>query len=58
MPEFPRSLEVIKKEAKAKMKICLQCEEMNKAIKTCKQCNCFLPAKVLVPGLHCPLDKW
>ena len=58
MPEFPRSFEQMKKEAKEKMKICLLCDEMNKSIKTCKQCNCFLPAKVLVTGLHCPLDKW
>ena len=41
-----------------RMKICLQCEHFFKATKQCKKCGCFMPIKVRLPGLHCPVDKW
>lgn len=52
------SFQAMKEAAVEKMKICLQCEHYQKSTRTCKVCRCFLPAKVLVPGLHCPKEKW
>jgi len=41
-----------------KMKICLQCDQFFKPTKQCKKCGCFMPVKVRIPGMHCPLKKW
>lgn len=38
--------------------ICTVCDKFNSTFKTCKECGCFMPAKTLVPGSRCPLDKW
>jgi ribosomal protein L32 len=56
--EKKRTLQDIKNEAVQKMKVCLQCEHYKQKTRTCAVCRCFLPAKVLIPGLHCPKDKW
>lgn len=48
----------LKKQAVDRMKICIQCEEFRSNIKQCKQCGCFMPAKVLMSKMKCPLDKW
>ena len=48
----------ITKEAVDKMKICLQCEHFFKPTKQCKKCGCFMPVKVRIPRLHCPVGKW
>lgn len=37
--------------------ICEACDRLNKAY-LCKECSCFMPAKVLVKSAQCPLDKW
>lgn len=49
-----------KKEAVGKIKICLECEHFRPGTKTCKICGCFMPAKVLIRGAHCPDNppKW
>ena len=47
-----------KKEAVEKMKICLQCEEFIKLTRQCKKCGCFMPLKVMLPGMKCPIGKW
>ena len=38
--------------------ICIQCENFNSTIKTCKLCNCFMPVKAALPGTECPIGKW
>lgn len=47
-----------KQEAVRRMKICMKCDKYKPVTKQCSLCNCFMPAKVLVPGLHCPDEKW
>ena len=41
-----------------KYAFCLECDRFQRFIKRCKECGCFMPLKVNVPGLHCPIDKW
>lgn len=36
---------------------CKECTEFT-ALKTCKQCNCFMPVKVALVFAFCPLRKW
>lgn len=38
--------------------ICGDCPELIKKIQICKQCGCFMPAKVWLMDAHCPLNKW
>lgn len=48
-----------KRESIEKMKICLQCDDhFNKVTKQCKKCGCFMPIKVMIPGMKCPIKKW
>ena len=44
--------------ASKRMKICMTCEHFFKPTRQCKKCGCFMPIKVRIPGLHCPIDKW
>jgi len=44
--------------ARERYTICKTCEEFNPIIKTCKQCGCFMPAKVTVSQIQCPVSKW
>lgn len=52
------SLENIRRLAVDRTKVCLKCPKFSKMTKTCQACGCFVPAKVLIPGIHCPDDKW
>lgn len=45
-------------EAKRRYKICQACPMFRPGIRTCASCGCFLPAKVMVPVMHCPEKKW
>ena len=38
----------------ARLSICKQCQHFNHIIKTCKLCNCFMPAKTLIKSASCP----
>ena len=38
--------------------ICKECPELIPVINTCKQCGCFMTAKVKLPNAECPLGKW
>jgi len=38
--------------------ICKSCDEFNNAVKLCKKCGCFMPAKVTVTYAACPIGKW
>lgn len=42
---------------KEKFEICKSCEFLRRN-STCKKCNCFMPVKVRLPLLHCPIKKW
>jgi hypothetical protein len=37
---------------------CNECPRLIKALQVCKECGCFMPAKVWIMGQRCPLDKW
>jgi hypothetical protein len=45
-------------ETRSRLDICNTCEEYNKTTRTCAQCSCFMPLKVLMPFVKCPLGKW
>jgi len=45
-------------QAKERYSICRQCPEFKLPTRTCNQCGCFMPAKVLVPFMSCPAKKW
>jgi hypothetical protein len=42
----------------ARMDICNECPELIKITKQCKQCGCFMAAKVKLAEAKCPLSKW
>lgn len=48
--------------SKKRYSICKKCENFNSTLKTCKECNCFMPLKVRVPDtvykVKCPKGKW
>ena len=44
--------------AKDRMEICEQCDRYNSKLKLCKECGCFMPAKTMLTGSPCPLEKW
>lgn len=44
--------------AKERMNICTECEHFIKTTKFCDECGCYLPIKVRIPILNCPIDKW
>ena len=52
--------------ANARRKVCKRCPEVLRRNNTpelnvddrCKKCGCFILAKTLILGEHCPLNKW
>ena len=44
--------------AKKRYKTCKECVEFNNTVKVCTVCYCFMPAKVLIKNINCPLGKW
>lgn len=40
-----------------RISICKSCPELNR-LNMCKQCGCFMPAKVRLKQSVCPLGKW
>lgn len=42
--------------AKRRAEVCSGCDKNKKNI--CSECGCYIPAKTLVTGEYCPLDKW
>lgn len=44
--------------AKRRYKICKECPEFNSIVKVCTECYCFMPAKVLIKEINCPLGRW
>jgi hypothetical protein len=37
--------------------LCKSCDQLN-ALKICKQCGCFMPAKTRLKWASCPVGKW
>ena len=44
--------------SKQRMDTCKSCEHYQPEPQKCGKCGCFMPAKVLVPFVKCPEDKW
>jgi hypothetical protein len=40
-----------------RMDICNSCDRLN-SMKICKECLCFMPFKVKIPIVSCPIGKW
>jgi len=43
--------------AKERMGECLDCNQLTN-LNRCKQCGCYMPAKVRNQQSRCPLQKW
>lgn len=41
-----------------RMSLCMDCPELIKVTKQCKQCGCFMNLKVKLKEAQCPLKKW
>lgn len=41
-----------------RINICESCEEFRVTLNQCKVCGCFMPVKVRLKPMKCPLDKW
>lgn len=42
----------------ARLAICSGCPRLIKSLQICKECGCFMPAKVWLLDSWCPLCKW
>ena len=48
----------VEREAKRRIKICVEnCDKLSDR-KFCTKCNCYMPAKVRSLKSRCPLRKW
>lgn len=47
-----------KEKIKERALICKNCENLISVIHVCKECNCFMPAKMTLSKATCPLNKW
>lgn len=45
-------------EENARLSLCMDCPELIKTTTQCKQCGCFMKAKVKLKKAVCPLGKW
>lgn len=45
-------------EAEARYEVCKVCPSFVKITKQCKECGCFMRAKVKIKLAKCPLGKW
>lgn len=50
-----RAFESVQEE---RLAICEACPELIQATHTCKECGCFMTAKVKLAQAYCPLHKW
>ena len=41
-----------------RLAICSECPRLIKRVQICKECGCFMPAKVWLLDSWCPLQKW
>lgn len=54
-PKIGRVLQEVRDE---RFNMCLSCEHLIQATKTCKKCGCFMTAKTWLPHASCPIHKW
>lgn len=54
----PKTLQASDEVAEHRYSICLECPELVKLTKQCKQCGCFMFAKTKLAYAKCPLEKW
>jgi len=54
-PNAPKVSEDIES---TRMSLCMDCPELIKATKQCKQCGCFMNMKVKLENAKCPIGKW
>ena len=47
-----------KQSAADRYNTCKECDSFFKRIRVCKECLCYMPAKVMWNLATCPLDKW
>ena len=41
-----------------RMEICKGCDRFQVDKQTCELCGCFLPLKVTMANMRCPIDRW
>ena len=41
-----------------RLAFCSECPRLIKRVQLCKECGCFMPAKVWLLDSWCPLAKW
>lgn len=41
-----------------RLAICNSCDDLNQTFKTCKICNCYMPAKATFATAFCPVKRW
>ena len=44
--------------AKERFEHCIQCSSFNQITSQCRNCGCFMRAKVFLPNAQCPENKW
>ena len=44
--------------AVARAEVCNTCDRLFRATFSCKECGCFMKAKVKLKDATCPLGKW
>lgn len=54
-PNIPRVSEDVES---TRMSLCMDCPELIKTTKQCKQCGCFMNMKTKLEKATCPLGKW
>lgn len=40
-----------------RIELCKSCDQLN-SLNFCKQCGCFMPAKIRLKWTSCPIGKW
>lgn len=41
-----------------RLKICMSCDSLVKALNMCSKCGCIVNAKTWLPSSSCPIKKW
>lgn len=54
----PNTPKVSDEQAELRFKVCLQCPKLIKTTNQCKECGCFMKAKVKLKEASCPLNFW
>lgn len=44
--------------ARLRLEVCKRCPAFDARLHRCKDCGCFMPAKVQIAGANCPQKRW